>query len=506
MPATGSPSQPSDLDKSCFRKAAALILGMGLMVSMVSAGVCSGIDVGRENSIKTAMRTEPDSTRTELQCAPPSAGSIVPTVVGAASMYNPYRAGYRSGGKETASGEPYDPAAWTAAIQLDLRDQFGGVRYGKNYRPTYVLVECAGKHAIIKINDVGPLKPGRVIDLNEQSMRYCDPSLEVGVIPDVKITLLQGEDWTPGPVGSEQLVELAVAQSSALDAAPRPTDDQQPVSIAPEQLLARDPTPEPVGRERRMNVAAAQPPVEDPMPGPTGDEQSIDVAAVQSPVEDQTPEPTGGEQPIGVALQSYAEEPTPAPIDNEQPAKIDVAQSSFEEQAPESTDGEQPISVAALQSYAEEPMRALIDNEQPARIDMVQSSVEEQASEPTGGEQPTNVAAAQSSAEEPTPAPIGSRQFTHVTAAPYLPSHKIAVIVIPSILITAIAMLLKLPSAAPVEARGTEDRSVKPRARGRRKSGRKVARKSQRKNSQKSKRKDSRKRQRRTRRKTSRQR
>src|SRR5215469_10203058 len=87
------------------------------------------------------------------------------TVVGAASMYNPFRPGYREGGTTTASGERYDPSAWAAAIQTDLRARFGGVRHGG--RTSYALVEGANKKAIIKINDVGPLKPGRVIDLNE---------------------------------------------------------------------------------------------------------------------------------------------------------------------------------------------------------------------------------------------------------------------------------------------------------------------------------------------------
>jgi Domain of unknown function DUF488 len=54
-----------------------------------------------------------------------------------------------------------DPIAWTAAIQTDLRETFGGVRHGKDYRPAYALVEVANKRVIIKINDVGPLKPGR---------------------------------------------------------------------------------------------------------------------------------------------------------------------------------------------------------------------------------------------------------------------------------------------------------------------------------------------------------
>jgi len=120
------------------------------------------------------------------------------TIVGAASMYNPFAPGYREGGPQTASGERYNPFAWTAAIQTGLRSLFGGVRHGA--KPKYALVEGVGKKAIVKINDVGPLTPGRVIDFNKQTMRYFDPSLQRGVIRNVKVTALLGENWTPGPV------------------------------------------------------------------------------------------------------------------------------------------------------------------------------------------------------------------------------------------------------------------------------------------------------------------
>jgi rare lipoprotein A len=132
-----------------------------------------------------------------------------PAVTGIASTYNPYRDGPMEGGALTASGEFYDPTAWTAAIQTDLRAQFGGVRYGRLYRQTYVLVECGDKQAIVRINDVGPLKPGRIIDLNERAMRYFDPFLRRGLLADVRVTLLPGEDWMPGPVGTAQVVRTA---------------------------------------------------------------------------------------------------------------------------------------------------------------------------------------------------------------------------------------------------------------------------------------------------------
>jgi len=120
------------------------------------------------------------------------------TIVGAASMYNPYHPGYREGGTETSSGEHYDPSTWAAAIQTDLREKFGGVRRGN--RTSYALVERLNKMAIVKINDVGPLKPGRIIDLGERTMRYFDPTLRLGLIHDVKVTPLPGDDWTPGPI------------------------------------------------------------------------------------------------------------------------------------------------------------------------------------------------------------------------------------------------------------------------------------------------------------------
>lgn len=120
-------------------------------------------------------------------------------IVGAASTYNPFRPGWREGGSKTASGERYDPNVWTAAIKTSLRQKFGGVRYGE--RPKYALVEAAGKKLIVKINDVGPLTPGRIIDLNERAMRHFDPSMKVGVLHGVKVKPLSGDYWVPGPVG-----------------------------------------------------------------------------------------------------------------------------------------------------------------------------------------------------------------------------------------------------------------------------------------------------------------
>ncbi|AJA66409.1 hypothetical protein MA20_21325 [Bradyrhizobium japonicum] len=114
-------------------------------------------------------------------------------------MYNPFKPGKEEGGPNTASGERYDPSVWAAAIKTNLRGKFGGVQFGA--RPKYALVEAVGKKVIVKINDVGPLRPGRIIDLNERTMRHFDPTLELGVIAGVRVSPLSGDDWIPGPVG-----------------------------------------------------------------------------------------------------------------------------------------------------------------------------------------------------------------------------------------------------------------------------------------------------------------
>jgi hypothetical protein len=55
------------------------------------------------------------------------------------------------------------------------------------------------------------LEPGRVIDLNEQTMRYFDPGMRRGLIP-ITVTPLRGADWRPGPGAEQQLMSAAGLQ------------------------------------------------------------------------------------------------------------------------------------------------------------------------------------------------------------------------------------------------------------------------------------------------------
>src|SRR5690349_7409335 len=42
---------------------------------------------------------------------------------------------------ETASGEMYDPDAFTAAALIEIRGKFGGIRFGRLYQPSYAIAE-----------------------------------------------------------------------------------------------------------------------------------------------------------------------------------------------------------------------------------------------------------------------------------------------------------------------------------------------------------------------------
>jgi rare lipoprotein A len=131
------------------------------------------------------------------------------SLVGVASTYNPTKPGSHSGGMQTSSGDVYEANAWAAAIQIDLRHAFGGVRYGRNYRPAFALVTIGEKCVVVKINDVGPLRPGRIIDLTERTMRYFDATLELGVLANATVTPLDGTDWRSGPLEDGPALPMA---------------------------------------------------------------------------------------------------------------------------------------------------------------------------------------------------------------------------------------------------------------------------------------------------------
>jgi rare lipoprotein A len=138
---------------------------------------------------------------------------------------------------ETASGELYDPKAFTAAVQLDLRGEFGGIGFGKNYQPVYGIAEYGGKRAILKFNDVGPLKPGRVIDLSRAAMEHFD-GIERGLIPEFKVTILPPGDYQPGPIMDEPEMQQPVVAERVTDEPAETAVASYPACRATEANLA----------------------------------------------------------------------------------------------------------------------------------------------------------------------------------------------------------------------------------------------------------------------------
>ena len=152
------------------------------------------------------------------------------TIIGMASFYHEPQ--------QTASGEPFDPDAFTAAAQLDIRDKFGGIHFGVKYRPSYAVAEYGDKKLILKFNDVGTLRPGRKFDLSRAAMAYFD-GLEKGLLPDVRVTPLPlGQTYPAGPVTDTQLaalrigsIDIAVAATPAI--APEPAAAQPDAPVPP---------------------------------------------------------------------------------------------------------------------------------------------------------------------------------------------------------------------------------------------------------------------------------
>ena len=105
-------------------------------------------------------------------------------VTGKASYYGP---GFY--GNTTSQGDPnFTSQGYTAAIRQDLRKQFGAGTYGKSGLARVTNLSN-GKSIIVKVNDVGPLPTGRVVDLSEKSFRALSSggTLTEGLLNNVKV-------------------------------------------------------------------------------------------------------------------------------------------------------------------------------------------------------------------------------------------------------------------------------------------------------------------------------
>lgn len=187
---------------------------------------------------KLDNRIEPDSASAEpdnsVDSGPSSDNRVFlsssETIIGIASFYD-----YP---QKTASGEQYDPTAFTAAAQLKIRGKFGGIRFGRLYQPAYAVAEYENKKVILRFNDVGPLRPGRQFDLSRAAMAYFD-GIEKGLLPDFKVTLLPlGQIYPAGPVTDAQLIALGIVEKDIELAAAHAAIAQAPSAVAPEAAIS----------------------------------------------------------------------------------------------------------------------------------------------------------------------------------------------------------------------------------------------------------------------------
>ena len=95
-------------------------------------------------------------------CAPgvrsSGGGGVAPGTVGLASWY-----GERFQGRPTASGEPFDMRALTAAHRT--------LPFGTRVRVTHLE---NGRSVVVRVNDRGPFVEGRIIDLSRAAAEEID--------------------------------------------------------------------------------------------------------------------------------------------------------------------------------------------------------------------------------------------------------------------------------------------------------------------------------------------
>jgi rare lipoprotein A len=178
---------------------------LSLRVVVAALSLAAGSNASA-NPMAISHAAFPITTERAVWISPPEGE----TIIGIASFYD-------TPGELTSSGEIYDGNAFTAAAQLEIRDRFGGIYYGRKYRPSYAIAEFNGKRAILKFNDVGPLRPGRKFDLSRAAMEHFG-GIERGLLPDFKIVLLPpGQEYTPGPLVDVQLASMTFGDAQFSD-------------------------------------------------------------------------------------------------------------------------------------------------------------------------------------------------------------------------------------------------------------------------------------------------
>src|SRR5712691_8038866 len=122
--------------------------GLAIVLSVVSLGAA-------QRPISSESGTRPNVPKRVVLESRKRAGSPKPYQVGTASWYGSY-----FHGRPTASGEPYNMYDLTAAHRSLPLGTFVRVTNLRN-----------GRAVVVKVNDRGPIVPGRIIDVSYSTAR-----------------------------------------------------------------------------------------------------------------------------------------------------------------------------------------------------------------------------------------------------------------------------------------------------------------------------------------------
>ena len=170
----------------------------GWLIVALLLGGCAAQADSRNAAMKSDTRHPPAATTSVSRAVSPQAGeqlanlsgdsppveteaaeeTVIMSFTGLASWY-----GKRFHGRQTASGEPYDMTAYTAAHQ--------NLPFGSRVRVTNL---DNGRSVVVTINDRGPYVKSRVIDLSRAAAK------KLGIIGDgvaeVRLDVLDMQDDT----------------------------------------------------------------------------------------------------------------------------------------------------------------------------------------------------------------------------------------------------------------------------------------------------------------------
>src|ERR1019366_1188793 len=146
--------------------------GLAIAIWIVGLGAAQGPNISEATAAPvSSAQTKPQSRK--------QVGKTKPYQVGTASWY-----GQIFDGKPTASGEPYDMYDMTAA---HLKLPMGSYVQVTNLRN--------GRSVIVRVNDRGPIVPGRIIDLSygaAQALQFKARGLQ-----RVRLDLVNPRDQKP---------------------------------------------------------------------------------------------------------------------------------------------------------------------------------------------------------------------------------------------------------------------------------------------------------------------